>query len=1291
MAAEVVGGAVLSSFLAVLFNRMAKPEVVNFLKGKKLDEKLLRRLKTALLAVRPLLNDAEKKQIRDPDVKEWLDELNDIVYHADDLLDEIAARARTATKEVPNNFFFTSFSSYDRELSSRTEDVIDRIESIIKYKDVLKLEEGFEKKLSDIIPSTSLVEASDVVGREQDKEAIVNLLLSDSESGNKVSVIPIVGMGGIGKTTLAQLVYDDDKVKQKFDLKAWVCVSEELDVLKVTETVLEAVTFCSRDTKDLNVIQLELKKRLIGKKFLLVLDNVWNENYDNWEILRRPFNYGAEGSKIIVTTRSKKVALIMQTTPPHHLEHLSEDDCWLIFSKHAFCFSDSNEYPVLEKIGKEIVKKCRGLPLAAKTLGGLLRSKSDVEEWNSILKTDIWSLSEDESKIVPALRISYHYLPSNLKQCFLYCSIFPKDYWFIKEDLILLWMAENFLQPPKREKRLEDVGYEYFNDLASRSFFQPVRNKGSRFVMHDLIHDLAKDVAGEFSFMSEGDDVHEVTKKTRYLSFKHKYPVLKDFEGFSEAKYLRTLLLQDPYESIYLQEKVPNVILPKLKCLRVLSLPYGDFETLPNSIGQLIHLRYLDVSYTKIKELHESVCDLYNLQTLKLQWCARLTMLPSAMPNLINLRYLDIYGSGIKELPKGISKFNCLQFLSEFSVGKKKVGAQIGELGTLPDLGRRLSIDNLQYVVNAKDASKARLKDKKYVWYLELRWGTDTNIDDSQHERDILDQLQPHPSLKSLYIIGYRGTTFPDWLGHASYHNMVSLRLHDCKYCCLLPSLGQLPFLETLIIHGLGGLVTIGNEFYKNDNNSSLTTVFRCLESLYFSNMPIWEQWSSFEGIQGDVFPRLGHLYVVNCPRLIRDLPNSLPALEVLHIKGCPNLVSSLPRALVIRSLCVENCESLMLSQQHELEELLQLVGSLKIEGCYLVKSVFEAMAMYNDFTTCLEKMSISSCSFSISFPGGYPPNSLKTLHISKCEKFEFPSTMHHHQSCHVSLESLKITESCDSLTTLEIDAYPNLKTLHIEGCENFASFSVCNGPLQQLDEIVIRNCVNFISFPKEGLPAPCLSILIVSGCYNLKSLPNEMHSFLPNLKSLRLGDCPEIESFPEGGLPSNLSLLEIRNCGKLVDRRMDWNLHASLSKLLMYGKYENVESFPEESLLPTSLTYLSLTQFSSLQKLDNKGMHNLVSLEQLDIANCPRLESLTKERLPASLMKLIIKGCPLLEEVSSIIIIIISCTDAASKISRRERVAQEEEKKWVYDASLDYIGRVPLHVSTTLWKASFL
>ncbi|KAJ7947220.1 NB-ARC domain disease resistance protein [Quillaja saponaria] len=212
----------------------------------------------------------------------------------------------------------------------------------------------------------------------------------------------------------------------------------------------------------------------------------------------------------------------------------------------------------------------------------------------------------------------------------------------------------------------------------------------------------------------------------------------------------------------------------------------------------------------------------------------------------------------------------------------------------------------------------------------------------------------------SLYIRGYRGTTFSDWLGHASYHNMTQLKLDRCNYCCLLPSLGRVPSLKRLYIRGLGGLVTIGQDFYKNDDNSSLTTLFPSLEDLSFSDMPVWEEWSSFEGVQGDVFPRLRTLHLRNCPRLISDLPNHLPPLEYLYIGECPNLVSSLPRSPAIKLLGIESCESLKLSQHPEQEELPRSVRSLNIGGSVLVKSVFEAMAIYNnDFTTCLEKLSI--------------------------------------------------------------------------------------------------------------------------------------------------------------------------------------------------------------------------------------------------------------------------------------------------------------------------------------------
>jgi hypothetical protein len=238
-------------------------------------------------------------------------------------------------------------------------------------------------------------------------------------------------------------------VKEHFNIDAWVYVSEEFVVFKVTKTILEAVTSSISDIKDLNQLQLRLKECLTEKKFLLVLDDVWNETHDHYETLCKPFKYGAQGSKVIVTTRSDRVVSVARAMS-HRLMELPEEDCWSLFAKHAFHDGNSNAHGELEVIGRKIIKKCGGLPLAVKTIGALLRSKPDVHEWDKILTSELWDLSIDEiGNILPALRLSYKYLPSHLKRCFAYNSIFPKDYAFKKDQLIMLWMAEGFLQQPK--------------------------------------------------------------------------------------------------------------------------------------------------------------------------------------------------------------------------------------------------------------------------------------------------------------------------------------------------------------------------------------------------------------------------------------------------------------------------------------------------------------------------------------------------------------------------------------------------------------------------------------------------------------------------------------------------------------------------------------------------------------------------------------------------------------------------------------------------------------------------
>jgi len=208
-------------------------------------------------------------------------------------MDEICTYAKIGEVIInPNSTI--SVNLHDAEIEQKVQDIIERLDLIIKQKNMLQLQ-MVKVKIPTKIPTSSVVGSSDVYGRDDDKEALMKLLFSDHAEGEcNISVIPIVGMGGIGKTTLAQFVYNDERVQKEFDLKAWVYVSEKFDVLKITKTLVEEITSCSCSIEELNLLQQNLKKRLLKKKFLFILDDVWNQNYISWETLKNPFLYQQE-------------------------------------------------------------------------------------------------------------------------------------------------------------------------------------------------------------------------------------------------------------------------------------------------------------------------------------------------------------------------------------------------------------------------------------------------------------------------------------------------------------------------------------------------------------------------------------------------------------------------------------------------------------------------------------------------------------------------------------------------------------------------------------------------------------------------------------------------------------------------------------------------------------------------------------------------------------------------------------------------------------------------------------
>ncbi|XP_048319585.2 putative disease resistance protein RGA3 [Ziziphus jujuba] len=424
--------------------------------------KEMEKLSSILTTIRAVLEDAEEKQLRNRAIKNSLQKLKDVSGELDDILDECSAEASLleykmqrfgVSPKVKASFLSCLNPKNTRfrfQIAKKMEDVSERLDDIAKEREKFHLHEVVEDpkhvQVRNKRDTGSIVDERQVYGREEDKGKVVEFLLESNSSNSKdrLSTYAIVGMGGMGKTTLAKLVYNDPRVTDHFDMKVWVCVSEDFDVWRLIKAIIESASGNACEASDMDPLQKHLQNMLERKKFLLVLDDVWNEDEDKWEGLRNVLACGSNGSYIVVTTRLEKVASIMGATQMHHISSLSEDECWLLFSQRAF-LNEIEKRPSLVKIGKEIVKKCKGNPLAAKSLGSLMYSKGEEQQWLLVMESELWNLPQHETSILPALRLSYYQLTAQLRRCFAFCAIFPKDSEIEKEKLIHLWMANGLI------------------------------------------------------------------------------------------------------------------------------------------------------------------------------------------------------------------------------------------------------------------------------------------------------------------------------------------------------------------------------------------------------------------------------------------------------------------------------------------------------------------------------------------------------------------------------------------------------------------------------------------------------------------------------------------------------------------------------------------------------------------------------------------------------------------------------------------------------------------------------
>ncbi|XP_062115451.1 putative disease resistance protein RGA3 [Humulus lupulus] len=981
-------------------------------------QEILMKLKETIQDRALVLLDADKKSWHDNYVSDWMMELEEALCDAENLVDELSTEAlrrslmKTTGNQMANqvrNYFMSSLAP---NMSKDIQKIRRRLEEIAVEGRDFHLEELSEKQVIMKPEKHSVDVVKEEVLFRDYKQEILETLLNPNRSKKSIDVLPIVGIGGIGKTALAKQVFNDEMVRVHFKLRIWVTVGEIFDVRQILTAILVRATNQTVENLDYEVVQSLVTNALKGKLYLVVLNELWNEDYQKWYELRQFLHVGANGSKIIVITRSQMVAKMTGTVEGYNLlgKHHDEEKSWLLFEKMAFGEEPKSSYQI--EVGKEILSFCNGLPILVKMVAAMLSTESSEVEWQMLYETEFRTILKGDFH---ALRmLCYEHLPSPLKHCFAYCSLYQKGHEYDVQTLIKLWMAQGFIEPQTQDQSLEDAGYGYVLDLLRRGFFleseTDVRERVIKFKMHRSVHRLAMLVAENQCRMLNNSYSDLGANIGRYFHVSLQGLSLLDVL-LMQAKNIRSIVLLHKQERIE-GNQLLDVVVSRFIFLRSLDMHALGISRVPSSIKKLKLLKYLDLSENEdIVELPSSITQLVNLQTLKLSSCFGLKKLPRGFENLINLRYLEIDGCyNLTTLPRGITQLPNLQMLSQLAVTED----------TSPNIG----LNRWRKEVHIKNLGYQNFDMKKYlnviskVKSLSLEW--ESNAPQSDENEKPLESDDLLLALDEFTLQGFRGKKL--FSASCSPSNLVKLSLRRCVNCQILPPLDQLTSLKVLI---LDELITLK---YILDSGCSLgigTPFFPSLDELWLTELPELRSWWRKE---------------VD----IEELP-SFPCLSKLVIEDCPALTSmplfpTLEEGLALDSTCWKPFQ-LTLNQKTvpQEQEAPSSSTSLPLSKLKALRIVgiedFQADEIEWRNLKSLQFLRFDCLPNLVSLPERLQHVlSLRELHLWRCGTEEIPEWIGELQN----LEKLVIS-LCPRLKSLPkaIRKLQFLETLEIEECDN--------------------------------------------------------------------------------------------------------------------------------------------------------------------------------------------------------------------------------------------------------------
>ncbi|XP_074319553.1 putative disease resistance protein RGA4 isoform X2 [Silene latifolia] len=1022
-------------------------------------------------------------------------------------MDEFLTLAKQKQLDVAGNEVFNKVRSFLSRFKFLNHNLYNKVKKVNKKLDSVATNSSkFSFKLENKgvrfrKEETSSFLCDKIIGRDEDVERIVGMLLrSDVVDQPDVSFITIVGMGGLGKTALAQLVYNDPRVSEAFELKSWTCIADQNQEQWDLKGFLGKVVRGSPidNLTSLEKLHHEVREKLGGKKYLLVLDDVWTESYDKWQQLEGFLKVGQRGSRIVVTTRSKTTAQMIGGDQVHELQGLSEMESWNLFQRMAFQAKERDDD--LVALGKEIVKKCTNVPLAIRVVGSLLRGQSK-SKWLSFYDKGLESISESNDTVNRILKLSYDQLSPPLKTCFSYCAIFPKDWTINKQMLIWLWMAQGYIN-------FDNLGEEYFLILLQRCFFQDVVEDEFGeivcFKMHDLLHDIAEQVAdGEicrFSF-----DTSNVGKRIRHLSLVN--------DCYTNHIYNKThIRTYHQVKKVYMgnANQLASKSIPRWTCLRSLDLRQIQAESLPESIGQLLHLRYVDLSWSiHLKILPKSITKLVNLQTLDLHCCSRLENLPNDVSKLVDLSTLNVAGCDtLSRMPRGIGMLNCLKTLGQFVVGVRGCSSSkqcfdgLDDLKHLNKLKGNLEI-RIGVLKNAKFVKEehgggAYLSSKENLKTIVVRFKQGKEYGSEDHEQALLEEMQPHPDIRKLELEGYHGESMPRWRGRGDnatlfyLPNLVTLKIYKCCELLSLPSeVAQLPHLKMLQLMELQNLEYVVDRDPETPGSGEGSS-FSSLVELRFHVLPKLKGW------WGRSEPGLHAVNPENFggnnqePQLVWVSSPCFPLLKWLVIEYCQKMTH------------IPVCPRLEYLEMYDSRRTLFWSNFLSRRPRHLSSFVKRSL------------LRVNSLEFLKSMPTEYI-QSIGGIEIESEERVE-------------SLGEVK-----ELLPTLLL---PSLCFLGIKGCPKLRSVREWLEHLSALECLNISDCPNLLP---DGIPWQHLSSLqslCMEGFKEIKELPEGLQ-YCTSLRSLKVRDWPKLECLPKW-IPKLTSLreLQLRRCSKRLEER---------------------------------------------------------------------------------------------------------------------------------------------------------